>query len=1191
MPDYNAGDAKLRIIPDASNFKKDLEADMRRINAEYAVQIKADLDKAKREMEVWRKEQQANSVHVPVEVDTKRVEKAGKDAGNTFSNAFSKAFSGGLTSPAALFGGASLLPALSLGLGEVTAAMQQLAQAGLLLPGVFASLGASVGTAKLGLSGVDEAFKAVAKSSSGSAKDLQAANDALKKLAPNAQDFVTSVSALKPKFDELKSIAQNNLFANLSTDVKNLVAKDFPAFQKGIDSISKGLNQNLRQALQSLSTDGSKNILDRILGNTGEAQSRITKAIDPLVRAFGTLAAAGTDALPGLADGMGKLAERFDRFISAADKDGRLGEWIQQGITGFGKLGESLLNIGKVFTAITKAVGGGDGLLGMLESATGKLATFLNSARGQNDLKEFFAKGGEQLRQLRDIAVEAGPILSQLFTGAINSSKIWLPVIKDVLDIINAIPGGADAVVGAFVAWKSITAAADLVKSLESVANFLKFVIPGAAGVAEGSLAGLAAVLGPIAAAIGAISAGKYLADATDATPELHDKLVHDQGSRGRFSPPSRSPKNNALIPGGGAAGAQRERRGYATGGPVVGTGPALVHDNEYVISSRGRSSVSDATLAALNAGHFAGGGFIDPTGNPVTAGTAPGPGAGGGFMSSLMSGISNPIGNLMGMGQQQSGGQQAGGFSNRLAAVPGLIGLAGVFGGSNPEGDLTSWVNQTGNWLGNFGAKTASGFGGSLYQGGLNAVGLGNSILSPTNPYNQGIQQALGFGANIGNNGNVTSSSSSSGSDSGSVTISGNSTDANGMQHLGQDRGGISWKLFDAIAKDQFSLTMTSGYRSPNGPKVAGVAANKSYHASGRAHDFIGSETQMIAFANFMAANYGPQLKELIFDAPGFSSTINNGNVVGPFGAFYTMAQAGDHRNHVHIAFAGGGKVTGPGTGTSDSVPAWLSAGEHVLTAADVQAMGGQENVMAFRSALHRAYGGPIPEAAVVPKPKPVPAQTKNMPPPPKPVTPQQPPPGVVSMRPAPAQPAPATPPVPTQTPEMAAPAQTAQTDQPKDDTAKPVGQGGGGAAPTSTSHNLSAVSTGIESGFSAVGNIVSAAIQAGEAGASMGAGAAGGGMGGASASSLVSGLFSQAGKIADAAVNVGSSFLVGNVTGGTQDSAYGQTFRPQQVQPSVAQTRGGPIYNVNAVQIPEAMRELRLKEAQDQQSMLAHH
>src|SRR5690606_21251546 len=58
-------------------------------------------------------------------------------------------------------------------------------------------------------------------------------------------------------------------------------------------------------------------------------------------------------------------------------------------------------------------------------------------------------------------------------------------------------------------------------------------------------------------------------------------------------------------------------------------------------------------------------------------------------------------------------------------------------------------------------------------------------------------------------------------------------------------------------------------------------------------------------------------------------------------------------------IARAGGGAVYGPGTSTSDSVPAMLSTGEHVLTAADVAAMGGQNAVYAFRSALHSGGGG----------------------------------------------------------------------------------------------------------------------------------------------------------------------------------------------------------------------------------------
>lgn len=63
--------------------------------------------------------------------------------------------------------------------------------------------------------------------------------------------------------------------------------------------------------------------------------------------------------------------------------------------------------------------------------------------------------------------------------------------------------------------------------------------------------------------------------------------------------------------------------------------------------------------------------------------------------------------------------------------------------------------------------------------------------------------------------------------------------------------------------------------------------------------------------------------------------------------------------------AFASGGPVSGPGTGTSDSVVARLSSGEHVLTASDVRAMGGQSAVMAFRELLHQmprfADGGPV--------------------------------------------------------------------------------------------------------------------------------------------------------------------------------------------------------------------------------------
>ena len=61
----------------------------------------------------------------------------------------------------------------------------------------------------------------------------------------------------------------------------------------------------------------------------------------------------------------------------------------------------------------------------------------------------------------------------------------------------------------------------------------------------------------------------------------------------------------------------------------------------------------------------------------------------------------------------------------------------------------------------------------------------------------------------------------------------------------------------------------------------------------------------------------------------------------------------------HFYRPFSTGGGVRGPGSSRSDSIPAMLSNGEHVLSAKDVSAMGGQNKVYGFRKALHRANGG----------------------------------------------------------------------------------------------------------------------------------------------------------------------------------------------------------------------------------------
>lgn len=62
-----------------------------------------------------------------------------------------------------------------------------------------------------------------------------------------------------------------------------------------------------------------------------------------------------------------------------------------------------------------------------------------------------------------------------------------------------------------------------------------------------------------------------------------------------------------------------------------------------------------------------------------------------------------------------------------------------------------------------------------------------------------------------------------------------------------------------------------------------------------------------------------------------------------------------------VQLGFARGGAVWGAGTGTSDSVPALLSAGEHVWTAEEVRRAGGHGMVERLRRIAAYATGGPV--------------------------------------------------------------------------------------------------------------------------------------------------------------------------------------------------------------------------------------
>ena len=77
---------------------------------------------------------------------------------------------------------------------------------------------------------------------------------------------------------------------------------------------------------------------------------------------------------------------------------------------------------------------------------------------------------------------------------------------------------------------------------------------------------------------------------------------------------------------------------------------------------------------------------------------------------------------------------------------------------------------------------------------------------------------------------------------------------------------------------------------------------------------------------------------------------------------------------------FATGGPVYGPGSGTSDSIPALLSNGEHVITAREVALAGGQDAIYRMREAIRSGFkfanGGAVERGSHVPVMSMVPVQ-----------------------------------------------------------------------------------------------------------------------------------------------------------------------------------------------------------------------
>ena len=224
---------------------------------------------------------------------------------------------------------------------------------------------------------------------------------------------------------------------------------------------------------------------------------------------------------------------------------------------------------------------------------------------------------------------------------------------------------------------------------------------------------------------------------------------------------------------------------------------------------------------------------------------------------------------------------------------------------------------------------------------------------------------------------------------DSKTITITGDDADA--LAKIAAVAGAKIDKKTGTLTldKSQYDVTLaiangakidpkTGQLLGDNNPLLAKVAQANGWTIDAKTGQILGADGNFITVANRVAAyQLSPKSVAINGDASGFYAVlrqISSANVATSVGVSTSIA------NMMRGGYTGGmfdgskflpgyanggqfeGAVSGPASPVRDSVilrNARLDPGEHVLTKKDVQAMGGQRAVYAFRSSLHSSSQG----------------------------------------------------------------------------------------------------------------------------------------------------------------------------------------------------------------------------------------
>jgi len=393
--------ASVKITPDLSSFRRELESGLRSIKAEIQVAVQLNKDKAAAELKTWVAKESRETISKKVDLDTKSLRKGLGDLGPKIASFTSSML-------LSLSAASSLLPVV----GGIGAALASASGAAGLLPAALLGGVGILAAIKLGADGAKAAFE-----------------------------------GLNPTLDAMKSKVSASFKDSLLPAVENLKSA-LPPLTGGFQQIATAMGGVLTKVTIWMKTPAATEQLNTILSATSRVVQNIGAFLQPVIAAFVRIGAVAAPILVELTSGLGNVGQRFNEWIQALANSGELEAWIRTGIDAFktffsyiGMLGDI---VGSVFKALAASGASVGGIIGPMIQT---VRDFLASGEGQSALIAVFQgleKVGAAVGSILKAALDAvGPLIPPLAQAigdlAGQIASVLIPVILFLAPVLQNI--------------------------------------------------------------------------------------------------------------------------------------------------------------------------------------------------------------------------------------------------------------------------------------------------------------------------------------------------------------------------------------------------------------------------------------------------------------------------------------------------------------------------------------------------------------------------------------------------------------------------------------------------------------------------------------------------------------------------------------------------------------------------------